>query len=356
KDAFGAKAKDGKFLVRSLNEEMNTILEKGLKNTDESEQPSGMVSGFFQKYVTGGKTITKDDMNSISQKILNHLIAKNITQETANKLVAKIQEKLVGSKTPSFTSLNTIFKSALNEELTKILSPTISVDLLNDIKKHLREKPGQPYVLAVVGVNGVGKSTNLSKIAYWLLQNDYRVLITACDTFRSGAVQQLKVHVDNLKLATCLEDGEARIELFEKGYGDASLVTKVAKASIEYASKNDFQIVLMDTAGRAHTNDQLMASLLAFGNAANPNKIIMVGEALTGNDSVAQAQNFNKAFGSKRHIDFFLVSKCDTVDKSIGTIVNLVTSIGAPVLFVGVGQTYTDLRTLSVDWAVNLLM
>lgn len=357
---YGSMNTDGTFVVKLLADEMQTLLTQPGHGVDEdSAAPTGFMKSLLQKYVVGGKTITEDDIRLVTDKLRKHLIAKNIAQETASDMVLRVAKKLVGQKTKLFTLLELVFRSGLTEELTKILSPTVLVDLLHDIQRHLKLNTGKPYVLAVVGVNGVGKSTNLSKIAYWLLQNNYRVLITACDTFRLGAVQQLKVHVDNLNLATQGREpaGAAqRVELFERGYGDALLVTKVAKQSIQYASEHQFDIVLMDTAGRAHTNDQLMALLLAFGNAANPNKIIMVGEALTGNDLVAQARNFNKAFGSKRHIDFFLVSKCDTVDKSVGTIVNLVMSTGAPVLFVGVGQTYTDLRTLSVDWAVSLLM
>lgn len=92
------------------------------------------------------------------------------------------------------------------------------------------------------------------------------------------------------------------------------------------------------------------------GKLANPDKIVMDGEALVGTDSVQQAKNFNASFGPNRNLDFFLISKCDTVGDMIGSMVNMTYSTGIPVLFVGIGQTYTDLRTLSVDWAVNLLM
>lgn len=202
-------------------------------------------------------------------------------------------------------------------------------------------------------MNGVGKSTNLSKLAFWLLQNDYRVLVAACDTFRSGAVEQLRTHVNNL---VHLSPNKKQIELFESGYGGADLVAKIATGAIKYAKENGFDVVLMDTAGRRHNDSHLMAPLASFARAANPDKIIMVGEALVGSDSVLQAQNFNKAFGSNRHLDFFIISKCDTVGDLIGSMVNMVFATGIPILFVGTGQTYTDLRTLSVNWAVDMLM
>lgn len=107
--------------------------------------------------------------------------------------------------------------------------------------------------MTFVGVNGVGKSTNLSKVCFWLLQNGLRVLIAACDTFRSGAVEQLRVHVRNLG---ALHTG---VELYERGYGkDAA---GIAKDAIAYAKENAFDVVLIDTAGRMQDNEPLMRAL-----------------------------------------------------------------------------------------------
>ena len=209
----------------------------------------------------------------------------------------------------------------------------------------------RPYVLSIVGVNGVGKSTNLSKLAYFLLQNKYRVLICAADTFRSGAVEQLKRHVDNLKQLTEREGGQ--VGIFEKGYGkDAGVI---AADAVRYAASNDFNIVLIDTAGRRHNDTRLMSSLSPFAQKARPDKILMVAEALAGTDSVAQARNFNAAFHPRR-VDGFIISKCDTVGSMVGTLVSMVSATGIPVVFLGTGQHYGDLRGLSVSWAVGLLM
>lgn len=242
--------------------------------------------------------------------------------------------------------------------LQKILTPTTSLDLLRSIEavnqpSASSNNRSRPYVISIVGVNGVGKSTNLSKLAFFLLQNNLKILIAACDTFRSGAVEQLRVHARNLKELSQRE-GRGSVELYEKGYGkDAAHVARDARA---YATVAGVNVVLMDTAGRRHNDQRLMSSLENFAEAAQPDKILMVGEALVGSDSVAQARNFNRAFGRNRRLDGFIISKCDTVGDMIGSLVSMVHATGIPVVFMGVGQHYGDLRTLSVDHTVKLLM
>lgn len=141
----------------------------------------------------------------------------------------------------------------MEKALTRILTPKTSTDLLRDIQES--KSQGRPYVCVFVGVNGVGKSTNLSKTCFWMLANRLRVLIAACDTFRSGAVEQLRVHVRNLR---ALREG-AEVELYEKGYGkDAA---GIARDAVTHAKNHGFDVVLVDTAGRMQDNEPLMRSL-----------------------------------------------------------------------------------------------
>lgn len=258
-------------------------------------------------------------------------------------------------------------RTSMSKALARMLTPTTSLDLLRSINATISASDARPYVISIVGVNGVGKSTNLSKIAYFLLQNNFRILVCAADTFRSGAVEQLGVHVRNL---TELSQREqlGKIELYEKGYGKDAAV--IARDAVTYATgkttsspkREDllFDVVLIDTAGRRHNDSRLMSSLTKFGQLANPDKIFMVGEALVGTDSVAQARNFSAQFvdqkGRGRGLDGFIISKCDTVGDMVGTLVSMVHATGIPVVFLGVGQHYGDLRGLNVDWAVDKLM
>jgi len=219
--------------------------------------------------------------------------------------------------------------------------------------------------MTFVGVNGVGKSTNLSKVAFWLLQNGCDVLIAACDTFRSGAVEQLRVHVRNLGLLGGVDGGGRRVELYEKGYGkDAA---GIAREAIAYAKENAFDVVLIDTAGRMQDNEPLMRALAKLVAVNNPDKIIFVGEALVGNEAVDQLTKFDRSLrdfsassglgaGRGRGIDGMLVTKWDTVDDKVGAALSMTYVTGQPILFVGCGQTYTDLRQLRVGHIVDALL
>ncbi|XMA09048.1 hypothetical protein WAI453_001839 [Rhynchosporium graminicola] len=361
---WGSKTGKGQFVLKDLDDQVNSILASAdAKKVDATGPATGIVGsslsaigGLFRN-VVGGKTLTKEDLDKAIKGMEDHLLRKNVAREAAMRLCEGVERELIGVKTGNFESVQAKIQIAMESSLRKILTPTSSLDLLREIDavtapSALSLQKRRPYVMSIVGVNGVGKSTNLSKICFFLLQNKYKVLVVACDTFRSGAVEQLAVHVRNLKELTSREGGE--VELYQKGYGkDAA---NVAKDAVSFAGQEGFDVVLIDTAGRRHNDERLMSSLEKFAKFAQPDKILMVGEALVGTDSVAQARNFNKAFGSGRSLDGFIISKCDTVGDMVGTLVSMVHATNVPVLFVGVGQHYSDLRNLSVKWAVEKLL
>ncbi|KAE8383186.1 signal recognition particle, alpha subunit, N-terminal-domain-containing protein, partial [Aspergillus bertholletiae] len=361
-DSWGHRTGKGQFVLKDLGDEVHSILENAgsekAKNTTTGIVGTGFnaIGGLFRNIV-GGKVLTESDLEKPLKAMEDHLLKKNVAREAAVRLCDGVQRELVGKKTGNFQSVDAALRQAMESSLRKILTPTSSLDLLREIdtvtSPTSKQQHPRPYVISIVGVNGVGKSTNLGKICYFLLQNNYRVLIAACDTFRSGAVEQLRVHSRNLKELSVREN-VGHVELYEKGYGkDAA---NVAKDAVEYGAANKFDVVLIDTAGRRHNDQRLMSSLEKFGKFANPDKIFMVGEALVGTDSVMQARNFNQAFGTGRNLDGFIISKCDTVGDMVGTLVSMVHATGIPIVFLGVGQHYGDLRGLSVPWAVSLLM
>lgn len=283
---WGSKTK-GKFVLKDLGDEVHAILAEAesKKPAAKSESSGGLVgtglsaiSGLFRN-VVGGKVLTKEDLEKPMKGMEEHLLRKNVAREAAVRLCDGVEKELIGVTTGNFESIQTRIQKAMEASLTKMLTPTSSLDLLREIDSVTAPsatsmRKARPYVISIVGVNGVGKSTNLSKICFFLLQNKYKVLIAAGDTFRSGAVEQLAVHVRNLKELTVREGGE--VELYQKGYGkDAATV---ARDAVQYAAQNGYDVVLIDTAGRRHNDQRLMSSLEKFAKFAQPDKILMVGE------------------------------------------------------------------------------
>jgi signal recognition particle receptor subunit alpha len=307
-DNMGQRTGKGHFVLKDLDDEVDAILAASFKKKAPTEEASGESGGLFGsasskitgmfRNVVGGKTLSKEDLKQPLLQMENHLVEKNIAREAAVRLCQSVETDLLNQKTGSFASIDKTIRESMGKALTRILTPTSSFDLLRNITRTIEPPNARPYVISIVGVNGVGKSTNLSKIAYFLLQNQLRVLVVAADTFRSGAVEQLRVHVRNLGELSRREQ-VGTVDLFEQGYGkDAATVARdaVVHATNAAQGKMLYDVVLIDTAGRRHNDTRLMSSLTKFGQLANPDKIFMVGEALVGSDSVAQARNFAKEF------------------------------------------------------------
>ncbi|KAI0957642.1 hypothetical protein AcW1_005967 [Taiwanofungus camphoratus] len=325
--------------------------------------------GSLFAHLTGSKILTEQDLKPVLEGMKQHLMKKNVAREIAEKICEGVGEGLMGKKVGGFQTTNTAVRLALSNSLTRILTPKTSTDLLLSIKTKLSSplpssQQRLPYSITFVGVNGVGKSTNLSKVCFWLIQNGLRVLIAACDTFRSGAVEQLRVHVRNLSMlgVNGATDSKGRVELYERGYGkDAA---GIAREAIAYAKDNDFDVVLIDTAGRMQDNEPLMRALAKLVAVNTPDKIIFVGEALVGNEAVDQLTKFDRALrdfsassgGKERGIDGMLVTKWDTVDDKVGAALSMTYVTGQPIIFVGCGQTYTDLRQLRVANVVQAIL
>lgn len=286
------------------------------------------------------------------KRVKEHLIQKNVAAPVAEQVCQVVHQSLEGTMLSSFTRVQTVVEQQLEQTIRQILTPTSPIDLLYEIRQRQR-----PYVICFVGVNGVGKSTNLAKVCYWLLKNNLKVLIAACDTFRSGAVEQLRIHVQKLALNCSKED---QVQLFEKGYGKDS--AGIAKEAIQQAALTGRDVVLVDTAGRMQDNEPLMRALAKLVSVNNPDKIIFVGEALVGNEALSQLSGFNQALRDfsnlqqARQIDAILLSKFDTVDDQVGAALSMVHLTSRPILFVGTGQTYRDLKTMSVELVLQSLL
>ncbi|KAF8184914.1 signal recognition particle, alpha subunit, N-terminal-domain-containing protein [Mycena galopus ATCC 62051] len=376
KASLGTRTRDGMYEVKDweFSKDDDSAIASALKPSDANKDKAAPVSlgalGSLFSRLTGSKVLTEQDLKPVLDGMKQHLMKKNVAMEIADKVCEGVGESLVGKKVGGFQTTNAAVRLALSTSLTRILTPKTSTDLLLSIRTKLSSplastQQRMPYSITFVGVNGVGKSTNLSKVCFWLIQNGLRVLIAACDTFRSGAVEQLRVHVRNLGMlgVNGATDSKGRVELFERGYGkDAA---GIAREAIAFAKDNDFDVVLIDTAGRMQDNEPLMRALAKLVAVNTPDKIIFVGEALVGNEAVDQLTKFDRALrdfssasgaGKGRGIDGMLVTKWDTVDDKVGAALSMTYVTGQPIIFVGCGQTYTDLRQLRVGNVVQAIL
>ncbi|XP_026879501.2 signal recognition particle receptor subunit alpha [Electrophorus electricus] len=315
----------------------------------------GMLRG-----LVGSKTLSQRDMEPVLEKMKDHLIAKNVAADIASQLCDSVAKKLEGKVMGTFTTVASAVKQALQDSLVHILQPKRRVDILRDVLEAKAQR--KPFVITFCGVNGVGKSTNLAKISYWLIENGFSVLIAACDTFRAGAVEQLRTHQRRLNSLHPPEQhgGRPAVQLFEKGYGkDAA---GIAMEAITYARNQTFDVVLVDTAGRMQDNTPLMTALAKLIDVNTPDLVLFVGEALVGNEAVDQLVKFNQALADHsksdrpRLIDGIVLTKFDTIDDKVGAAISMTYITGQPIVFVGTGQTYNDLRSLNARAVVNALM
>ena len=316
------------------------------------------------KSLVGSKVLNKETITPIIEKIQEHLVSKNVAIEIAQKVCDNVATNLEGKQIGNFQFATNIVKKAIHESLIQILTPKRRINILRDILDTKAQQ--RPYVIVFCGVNGVGKSTNLAKVTFWLIENSNRVLIAACDTFRSGAVEQLLTHTRHLNALHPPEahNGTTMVELYQKGYGkDAA---GIAMEAINYARSNRFDVVLVDTAGRMQDNEPLMKALAKLININQPDLVLFVGEALVGNEAVDQVKKFNQALYDNssvvskneqaRLIDGIVLTKFDTIDDKVGAAISMTYTTGKPIVFVGTGQTYADLKNLNAEAVAKSLL
>lgn len=346
--------------IGTLRGELRSLQESDDEDEDEDDENQQHVvkssGGWFSmiKGLVGEKKLTAEDLTPLVEKMRDNLIMKNVAAEPAEKICQSVVSKLEGKVVNNFSRVAQEVKTAVRESLVQLLTPKHRVDILRDVIEAKRD--GRPYVIVFCGVNGVGKSTNLAKITFWLTENKHRVLIAAGDTFRAGAVEQLRTHT------RCLNNlHNNSVHLYEQGYGkDAA---GLAAAAIKIAAERDFDVVLVDTAGRMQDNEPLMRELAKLIRVNEPDLVLFVGEALVGNEAVDQLVKFNEALanhaspGQKpRLIDGIVLTKFDTIDDKVGAAVSMTYITGQPIVFVGCGQTYSDLRNLNVGAVVHSLL
>ncbi|MCK5282625.1 MAG: signal recognition particle-docking protein FtsY [Nanoarchaeota archaeon] len=283
---------------------------------EEEQKKKGFFGKLTEKVVT--KKINAEKFDNIFWDLELVLLENNIAVEVIEKIKEDLKNGIVDKPIRRSKIEETIINS-----LKKSIEEVLSSDQIDIFEKMSSKKP---YVICFVGINGSGKTTTIAKVAKMILEKNKTVTLAAADTFRAAAIDQLQIHANNLG-----------IKMIKHDYG--SDPAAVAFDAIKYAEAKDIDAVLVDTAGRLHSNTNLMDEMKKIIRVAKPDLKVFVGEAITGNDCVEQATKFNEAID----IDAMILSKAD-IDEKGGASISVSYVTKKPILYIGTGQEYTDIK------------
>jgi fused signal recognition particle receptor len=305
----------------------------GKKKSKASSAAADSEGALLDGYEGGwiGKKISEKKLEDVMWDLELALLESDVALPVVEEIKKHLKKELVGRKIQRKFEIDDVIESALKRAIINVLRVE-SVDFDAYIQKH-----DKPVVLMFVGINGTGKTTTIAKIAHRLKQIGYQSVIAASDTFRAGAIEQLERHSTKLGV---------KLIKHQKGSDPAA----IAYDSIEHAKARRKEVVLIDTAGRMQTNINLMDEMKKLKRIANPDMIIFVGDALSGNDAIEQAIQFDKTV----NIDTAILTKIDA-DAKGGAALSIAHAVGKPIIFVGTGQEYSDIEIFNPNWMVERL-
>jgi len=269
------------------------------------------------------KKLSEEELGQVAFNFQLSLIESDVAQNVAEKLTQEVEKGLAGVKVERSEDASEVVGERLNVALHSAFARAGTVDVLANIKE--KSKSGDPYVILFLGINGTGKTTTVAKFANLLKKKGVSVVCAAGDTHRPGAIEQLTEHAERLS-----------VKVVSQRYGADPAA--VGRDGVLYAKAHHVDCLLMDTAGRMQTNQNLMEEMAKVARVVKPDFKMLVADALTGNDAVSQAELFNSRVG----FDGVILTKADA-DVRGGAALSIVYSTGKPVLFLGVGQGYDDL-------------
>lgn len=299
---------------------------------EEKEEAPKEKKGFFRRVrekVTE-KTLSAEDIDKFFIDLETDLMQSNVALEVIDAFKDNLKKELADKQ---------IKRSKAEETIQKAFETSLMliVDQKKvNLKKLLKEK--KPLKIAFIGVNGSGKTTSIAKVARWMLDNGFKPVLAAGDTFRAASIEQLEHHGEKLG-----------VEVVKHQYGSDSAA--VVFDAIRHAEAKGLDVVLADTAGRSHANTNLMQELEKVIRVNKPDLKILVVDSLTGNDAVEQARSFHETVG----VDGVIFTKID-VNKKGGGVLSVAWAIKKPILFFGTGQGYSDLVEFKAETFVKELV
>ena len=278
------------------------------------------ISAAFKK-LRGKGRLKESDVKEAMREIRMALLEADVSYKVVKDFVKSVTERCVGTDVLEALSPAQMIVKIVNEELTA---------LMGSEAKHITINPNGPTVVMLVGLQGAGKTTNGSKLAGLMKRQGRNPLLVACDIYRPAAIQQLKVCGEKLG-----------IPVFEKGQINP---VQIAKDAVLYARQHGHDMVFLDTAGRLHVDEELMEELKNIKATVNPSEIMLVVDAMTGQDAVNAAQSFNEWLD----IDSVMLSKLDG-DARGGAALSVRAMTGKPIKFAGMGEKLEDIEAFHPD-------
>jgi signal recognition particle subunit SRP54 len=278
------------------------------------------ISAAFKK-LRGKGRLKESDVKEAMREIRMALLEADVSYKVCKDFTKAVTERCVGADVLEALSPAQMIVKIVNEELTK---------LMGSDTKHITINPKGPTVVMLVGLQGAGKTTNGSKLAGLMKRQGKNPLLVACDIYRPAAITQLKVCGEKLG-----------IPVFEKGQTNP---VEIAKEAVSYARQRGHDMVFLDTAGRLHVDEQLMEELKNIKAAVSPDEIMLVVDAMTGQDAVNAAQSFNEWLD----IHSVMLSKLDG-DARGGAALSVRAVTGKPIKFVGMGEKLEDIEPFHPD-------
>ena len=275
------------------------------------------------KNLRGKGRLTEEDVKAALKEVKIALLEADVNFKVVKDFVKKVNERAVGQDVMNSLTPGQMVIKIVNEELTNLMgSETTELKILPD---------NQITVIMMMGLQGAGKTTTTAKIAGKLKAKGKRPLLVACDVYRPAAIEQLK------------NNGEKQqVPVFSMG--DKQKPLNIAKAAIEHAKKNNNNVVILDTAGRLHVDEDMMNELVEIRDNIELTQTVLVVDAMTGQDAVNVAKEFNEKIG----IDGIIVTKLDG-DTRGGAALSIKAITGKPILYIGMGEKLSDLEQFHPD-------
>ena len=278
---------------------------------------------------SSGKKIKEDPLNEILDELEIILLEADVAYPVVEEIKEGVRENLVGKKYDRSYSLEEVVELAVKDAVRSVLK-------INEFDfDQWIEGKDRPTIIMFVGINGTGKTTAIAKIANRLQKGGKTVVMAACDTFRAGAIEQLTFHSEKLGCKIVKQEHDAD-------------PAAVAYDAIEHAKSKRKDVVLIDTAGRMQTNNNLIEEMKKIVRVSKPDLKVFVGDSLAGNDAIEQAKVFDAAIG----VDAVILTKIDT-DAKGGAALSIAHTIGKPIAFVCNGQEYDDIVKFNTEWMIE---